>query len=96
MNETINLRNKDGQTPLHLACLANKPECVKALIAAGADINLSGSEGDSVVHTAVATSSACAKEIFTAFPNQLHAKVIFSFDRFNFSFSKLIIFKMKL
>ena len=76
MNETINLRNKDGQTPLHLACLANKPECVKALIAAGADINLSGSEGDSVVHTAVATSSACAREIFTAFPNQLHAKVI--------------------
>jgi len=74
MNETINLRNKDGQTPLHLACLANKPECVKALIAAGADINLSGSEGDSVVHTAVATSSACAREIFTAFPNQLHAK----------------------
>lgn len=76
MIDTINKRNLENKTPLHLACHADKPECVKALIAAGADINCSGSDGNSVVHTAVSTSSACAKEIFTAFPNQLHAKVV--------------------
>lgn len=71
----INAKNKEGQTPLHLACMADKPECVKALIAAGANINLSSNDQGSIVQTAVASSSACAKEILTAFPNQLHAKV---------------------
>lgn len=71
----INSKNKEGNTPLHLACMADKPDCVKSLIAAGANINLSSSDQGSIVQTAVATSSACAKEILTAFPNQLHAKV---------------------
>lgn len=75
MDGLINSKNIDGQTPLHLACLADKPDCVKALIAAGANINLSSSDEGSIVQTAVATSSACAKEILTAFPNQLNAKV---------------------
>jgi calcium-independent phospholipase A2 len=71
----INSKNKESQTPLHLACLADKPECVKALIAAGANVNASSNDEGSIVQTAVATSFACAKEILTAFPNQLHAKV---------------------
>lgn len=29
-----------GYTPLHLACVADKPECVKALLLAGADVNI--------------------------------------------------------
>ena len=79
MNNVINTPNKDGQTPLHLACVADKPECVKALIAAGANINLAGKDQGTVVHTAAATSTACAKEILTAFPNKLHAKVGYFF-----------------
>ncbi|XP_052862024.1 85/88 kDa calcium-independent phospholipase A2 [Anopheles cruzii] len=38
---TLNLNhcNADGYTPLHLSCLADKPDCVKALLLAGADTN---------------------------------------------------------
>lgn len=70
----IDAKNNEGQTALHFACLADKPECVKALIAGGANINLASNDQSSVVHTAAASSPACAKEILTAFPNQLHAK----------------------
>ncbi|XP_058459229.1 85/88 kDa calcium-independent phospholipase A2 isoform X2 [Malaya genurostris] len=35
----LNHCNADGYTPLHLACLADKPDCVKALLLAGADTN---------------------------------------------------------
>lgn len=39
---TVNLNhcNTDGYTPLHLACLSDKPDCVKALIQAGANVNI--------------------------------------------------------
>ncbi|XP_046439390.1 85/88 kDa calcium-independent phospholipase A2-like isoform X1 [Daphnia pulex] len=70
----INSKNEENQTPLHLACLADKPDNVKALIAAGANVNASSNDEGSIVQTAVATSFACAKEILTAFPNQLHVK----------------------
>lgn len=44
----LNLRNSSGYTPLHLACLADKPDCVTALLVSGADVNLSaGSPGSS-------------------------------------------------
>lgn len=36
---TLNHLNADGYTPLHLACLADKPDCVNALLLAGADTN---------------------------------------------------------
>lgn len=38
--DNVNVRNSEGQTPLHLACLCDKPDCVKALLAAGADANI--------------------------------------------------------
>lgn len=37
----LNQRNVTGHTPLHMACLADKPDCVIALISKGADVNLS-------------------------------------------------------
>lgn len=42
---SLNCYNKQGYTPLHMACLANAPECVRALILAGADVNLAASKG---------------------------------------------------
>jgi len=36
----LNYRNINGFTPLHLACQANKPECVKELLVCGADVNI--------------------------------------------------------
>lgn len=39
--ECLNYRNASGNTPLHVACRADKQECVKALLVAGADVNIS-------------------------------------------------------
>lgn len=39
--KNLNHCNADGYTPLHLACLKDKPDCVKALLLAGADVNIS-------------------------------------------------------
>ncbi|XP_050434719.1 85/88 kDa calcium-independent phospholipase A2 [Adelges cooleyi] len=36
----LNYRNINGFTPLHLACQADKPECVKGLLVCGADVNI--------------------------------------------------------
>lgn len=41
---TLNSRNSDGYTPMHIACLSDKPDCVKALLLIGADVNISASE----------------------------------------------------
>lgn len=41
---TLNSQNCNGHTPLHVACLNDKPDCVRALILIGADVNMS-SEG---------------------------------------------------
>lgn len=41
---SLNIYNKQGYTPLHTACLANEPDCVRALILAGADVNLSAAK----------------------------------------------------
>lgn len=37
--QLINSRNADNYSPLHLACLHDKPECVKELLKNGADVN---------------------------------------------------------
>ncbi|XP_033211846.1 85/88 kDa calcium-independent phospholipase A2 isoform X2 [Belonocnema kinseyi] len=42
---TLNSRNSDGHTPMHVACRSDKPDCVKALLLVGADVNIPASEG---------------------------------------------------
>jgi calcium-independent phospholipase A2 len=37
----LNHINLEGITPLHTACLSNNPDCVNALLCAGADVNIS-------------------------------------------------------
>ena len=70
----INSLNNDRQSPLNLACAADKPECVRALLSAGANPNRDGRKGlDSNIMSFIASqSTACAKEILSAFPNELH------------------------
>ncbi|KAL4711460.1 hypothetical protein ACJJTC_005584 [Scirpophaga incertulas] len=41
---SLNVFNKQGYTPLHMACLANAPDCVRALLLAGADVNLTAAK----------------------------------------------------
>ena len=35
----VNACNDAGYSPLHMACMADKPDCVRALLIAGADVN---------------------------------------------------------
>ncbi|KAK3863829.1 hypothetical protein Pcinc_030432 [Petrolisthes cinctipes] len=70
----LNLPNEAGKTPLHLACEGDRPECVKALLCAGADVNVAATHDSTLpIHTAMAAnSSLCAKEIIAMYPNQLN------------------------
>lgn len=72
----MNFPNAAGKTPLHLACEADKPECVKALFCAGADVNVAATHDSTLpIHTAMAANSTlCAKEIIKIYPNQLNVK----------------------
>lgn len=79
----MNFPNAAGKTPLHVACEADKPECVKALLCAGADVNVAATHDSTLpIHTAMAANSTlCAKEIIKMYPNQLNVKVrlVYSF-----------------
>eukprot|EP00092_Neocalanus_flemingeri_P020293 GFUD01021983.1.p1 GENE.GFUD01021983.1~~GFUD01021983.1.p1 ORF type:complete len:830 (-),score=300.05 GFUD01021983.1:470-2959(-) len=72
----LNQCNADGNTPLHLACQADKPDIVKAMLCAGADVNTLGSvEQELPLHTALkANNVGCVREILEMYPNQLHTK----------------------
>jgi len=72
----LNQCNSDGNTPLHLACQADKPDIVKAMLCAGADVNTLGSvEKELPIHTALKSNNASVvKEILEMYPNQLHTK----------------------
>lgn len=56
---TVNLNhcNLDGYTPLHAACLSNNPDCVNALLCAGADVNISARHVSNMQSRTPSTSS---------------------------------------
>lgn len=56
--ENLNHINSDGYPPLHLACLSDKPECVKALLLAGADVNLNAKNMSKIYKSSTPTSVA--------------------------------------
>lgn len=60
-SSTANLNhcNLDGYTPLHAACLSNNPDCVNALLVAGADSNVSARHVNSQQSRQPSTSSKC-------------------------------------
>lgn len=67
----LNHRNITGHTPLHVACLADKPDCVTALIAMGADVNLAaGSPSGSTPHNPLV-----APAIMGDFVHDMHSKL---------------------
>lgn len=59
-NNTVNLNhlNADGYTPLHLACVTDKPDNVKMLLLAGADVNLNAKNISKLYKTSTPTSVA--------------------------------------
>ncbi|XP_045582087.1 85/88 kDa calcium-independent phospholipase A2 [Procambarus clarkii] len=72
----LNIPNEAGKTPLHLACEGDKPDCVKALLCAGADVNVAATHDSTLpIHSAMAANSTlCAREIIAMYPNQLNVK----------------------
>lgn len=56
---TVNLNhcNLDGYTPLHDACLKDNPDCVNALLCAGADVNMSARHKNNMQNRNPSTSS---------------------------------------
>ncbi|XP_054008807.1 85/88 kDa calcium-independent phospholipase A2 isoform X1 [Hylaeus anthracinus] len=64
---SLNSRNSNGHTPMHVACLNNKPECVKALLLIGADVNIPASEGQP-------SSPGYVGDLLHSKPNVLHAE----------------------
>jgi calcium-independent phospholipase A2 len=73
--KSLNYRNLEGYTPLHLACLADKPECVKALIVAGADVNIAASQTSVHSLSSSATPSGCLGDFVHVNQKKLHAQV---------------------
>lgn len=53
----LNHCNLDGYTPLHAACLSNNPDCVNALLCAGADVNISARHNGNMQSRSQSTSS---------------------------------------
>jgi len=49
----VNYKTTDETTPLYMACLRNDPETIGMLLAAGANINERGPNGDTPLMTAV-------------------------------------------
>lgn len=61
----VNIKNKDGQTPLHLAVRSGKANVasVQALVDGGADVNAKTNKGKSIFQR---TNNKAAKEIIEA------------------------------
>ncbi|MGC9105409.1 MAG: ankyrin repeat domain-containing protein [Thermoprotei archaeon] len=49
----VNIRDKDGNTPLHLAAWYGYLDIVKFLVEHGADVNARNAEGNTPLHLAI-------------------------------------------
>lgn len=67
----LNSQNKIGETPLHLACRKDKTECVKALLLAGADVNITAKHTSS---TANESPPGYVGDFLQDHPNKLYTQ----------------------
>ena len=84
-NNGLNKRSIRGHTPLHVACLGDKPDCVKALLVCGADVNLSA------MQTSVQSTSSTPPGFIGDFINENHYKLKSEVRRDEGDYSKLSI-----
>jgi len=60
----VNLQNKNGDTPIHIACEQGNEDVVLMLIATGANINVKNKMGNTPLHNAcVMTDTGCRSKI---------------------------------
>lgn len=69
----LNDHNAKGHTPLHMACLVDKPECVKALMLAGADCNISAANGNYTEMDSSAKEPGIVGNLVHEFSSKLYA-----------------------
>lgn len=70
----LNEHNAKGHTPLHMACLADKPECVKTLLLAGADCNITADSGNRLTGTVSAQEPGIVSDLVQEFSGKLYAQ----------------------
>ncbi|KAG8239488.1 hypothetical protein J437_LFUL019185, partial [Ladona fulva] len=74
---SLNVRNTMGHTPLHVACLSDKPNCVRALLAAGADVNITAtrvSPESNSFSSSTPSPPSNVSDFLPQFSNKLHSQ----------------------
>lgn len=66
----LDTRDKDGQTPLHLACLWQSVECARLLIDAGADLTIENVNGSLAKDLAVVRKQHVIVQMITDAPEK--------------------------
>lgn len=70
----LNDHNAKGHTPLHVACLADNPECVKALMVAGADCNIAAASEKYSENDTSPKEPGILGNLVQEFSSKLHAQ----------------------
>ena len=73
LSKLLDQPNAEGQAALHLACTADKPELVKALLCAGADLNTLASQ-DGCARPIWSANPGAVKTLLGQFPAHLNIK----------------------
>ncbi|XP_035230665.1 85/88 kDa calcium-independent phospholipase A2-like isoform X2 [Stegodyphus dumicola] len=70
VHSIINIFNNKGFTPFHLACMADKTECVMELLKAGVDVNLRVALKEENLSTNSDSPSRCMKDVLDTYSNR--------------------------
>jgi calcium-independent phospholipase A2 len=73
--DLLKVCNSEGFTPLHIACHQDMPDCVQALLCAGADVNTAATIDSAETPLSPTSTGKGLKEIIQQFPKQLHTQV---------------------
>lgn len=73
LSKLLDQPNAEGQAALHLACTADKPDLVKALLCAGADLNTLASQ-DGCARPIWSANPGAVKSLLGQFPAHLNIK----------------------
>ncbi|KDR10250.1 hypothetical protein L798_00200 [Zootermopsis nevadensis] len=60
---------------MHVACLADKPECVKTLLVAGADVNIAASQASVRSPSSSTVSPGFVGDFLHGNSNKLHTQI---------------------
>lgn len=74
MQAYINDCDIQGRTPLHTAAMNQSPECIRLLVAAGANVNAKDDNGDTALHFAIQGSGSALQALLDADDIDLNAQ----------------------